>query len=171
MSFKSVHTTKMDSWYHQELIIVVRSNHCYLLLIPFWYTVWFIMSHTVCGCGWLVYGAWVRWWSECCVILSLQQVRALEFHPKVSVLVSASSDCTVKFFDYSKTNIKRAYHVIQVCIVCMCVCVCVCVHVYVCVCLYLPFIYLSVSVSMCACTCMCAYMCVCIACVNAYVCI
>lgn len=50
----------------------------------------------------------------------IDQVRALEFHPKVSVLVSASSDCTVKFFDYSKTNIKRAYHVIQEVAVCRC---------------------------------------------------
>lgn len=41
------------------------------------------------------------------------EVLALDFHPTVSVLASGSTDCLVKFFDYSKPAVKRSYCAIQ----------------------------------------------------------
>ncbi|KAI9088385.1 hypothetical protein K1719_029834 [Acacia pycnantha] len=42
-----------------------------------------------------------------------QPINDLDFHPQGSILVSGAKDQTIKFFDISKTNAKRAYRVIQ----------------------------------------------------------
>lgn len=43
----------------------------------------------------------------------MDAVLALDFHPTHSVIASGSNDCTIKFFDYSKPVVKRAYSAIQ----------------------------------------------------------
>lgn len=43
----------------------------------------------------------------------IEEVTSLEFHPQAQVLVSGSKDFTVKFFDYSKPSVKRAYKTIH----------------------------------------------------------
>lgn len=43
-----------------------------------------------------------------------QEVTCLEFHPTEQILVSGSRDYTVKFFDYSKPSVKRAFRTIHV---------------------------------------------------------
>ncbi|XP_011627820.1 cleavage stimulation factor subunit 50 isoform X1 [Amborella trichopoda] len=43
----------------------------------------------------------------------LQPVNDLDFHPQATVLISGAKDHTIKFFDFSKTAVKRAYRVIQ----------------------------------------------------------
>ncbi|XP_028763582.1 cleavage stimulation factor subunit 50 [Neltuma alba] len=42
-----------------------------------------------------------------------QPINDLDFHPQCSILISGAKDQTIKFFDISKTNAKRAYRVIQ----------------------------------------------------------
>ncbi|XP_054806824.1 cleavage stimulation factor subunit 50 isoform X1 [Prosopis cineraria] len=42
-----------------------------------------------------------------------QPINDLDFHPQGSILISGAKDQTIKFFDISKTNAKRAYRVIQ----------------------------------------------------------
>ncbi|KAK7260357.1 hypothetical protein RIF29_26335 [Crotalaria pallida] len=43
----------------------------------------------------------------------IQPINDLDFHPQGAILVSGAKDQTIKFFDISKTNAKRAYRVIQ----------------------------------------------------------
>eukprot|EP00164_Ancoracysta_twista_P011055 GFYU01016894.1.p1 GENE.GFYU01016894.1~~GFYU01016894.1.p1 ORF type:complete len:435 (+),score=74.40 GFYU01016894.1:55-1359(+) len=43
----------------------------------------------------------------------VQPINDLDFHPFKSILISCSSDCTVKFFDFSKQNAKRAFRYLQ----------------------------------------------------------
>ncbi|CAL1274380.1 unnamed protein product [Larinioides sclopetarius] len=43
----------------------------------------------------------------------LEEVTCLEFHPTEQILVSGSRDYTVKFFDYSKPSVKRAFRTIH----------------------------------------------------------
>ncbi|KAG5019946.1 hypothetical protein JHK87_015801 [Glycine soja] len=40
-------------------------------------------------------------------------INDLDFHPQGTILISGAKDQTIKFFDISKTNAKRAYRVIQ----------------------------------------------------------
>lgn len=42
----------------------------------------------------------------------LQEVTALEFHPKEAILASGSNDFTIKLFDYSKASAKKAFKTI-----------------------------------------------------------
>lgn len=44
----------------------------------------------------------------------LEEVTCLEFHPREPVLASGSRDSTIKFFDYSKASLKKAYKTITV---------------------------------------------------------
>ncbi|KAG0428665.1 hypothetical protein HPB47_024359 [Ixodes persulcatus] len=44
----------------------------------------------------------------------IEEVTCLEFHPREQILVSGSRDYTVKFFDYSKPSVKRAFKTIHV---------------------------------------------------------
>ncbi|KAL4154281.1 hypothetical protein QTP88_002105 [Uroleucon formosanum] len=44
----------------------------------------------------------------------LEEVTCLEFHPNKPILASGSRDCHVKFFDYSKTSVKKAFNTIDV---------------------------------------------------------
>ncbi|XP_054272971.1 cleavage stimulation factor subunit 1 [Macrosteles quadrilineatus] len=39
----------------------------------------------------------------------LEEVTCLEFHPKEPFLASGSRDCTIKFFDYAKASVKKAF--------------------------------------------------------------
>ncbi|XP_046667557.1 cleavage stimulation factor subunit 1 isoform X1 [Homalodisca vitripennis] len=39
----------------------------------------------------------------------LEEVTCLEFHPKEPFLISGSRDCTIKFFDYAKASVKKAF--------------------------------------------------------------
>jgi len=43
----------------------------------------------------------------------IEEVTCLEFHPQHQVLASGSRDFTVKFFDYSKPSVKRAFRTIH----------------------------------------------------------
>ncbi|TKY73287.1 Cleavage stimulation factor subunit 50 [Spatholobus suberectus] len=43
----------------------------------------------------------------------IQPINDLDFHPQGTILISGAKDQTIKFFDISKTNAKRAYWVIQ----------------------------------------------------------
>ncbi|XP_061357056.1 cleavage stimulation factor subunit 50 isoform X1 [Gastrolobium bilobum] len=43
----------------------------------------------------------------------IQPINDLDFHPQGTVLISGAKDQTIKFFDISKPNAKRAYRVIQ----------------------------------------------------------
>lgn len=43
----------------------------------------------------------------------IQPINDLDFHPQGTILISGAKDQTIKFFDISKTNAKRAYRVIQ----------------------------------------------------------
>ncbi|XP_054720431.1 cleavage stimulation factor subunit 1-like [Uloborus diversus] len=43
----------------------------------------------------------------------IEEVTCLEFHPTEQILVSGSRDYTVKFFDYSKPSVKRAFRTIH----------------------------------------------------------
>ncbi|TKR76813.1 hypothetical protein L596_017893 [Steinernema carpocapsae] len=43
----------------------------------------------------------------------MDEVTTLTFHPRESLLVSGSSDCTIKMFDYSKSSLKRAVKTIN----------------------------------------------------------
>ncbi|KAK7304227.1 hypothetical protein RJT34_15358 [Clitoria ternatea] len=43
----------------------------------------------------------------------IQPINDLDFHPQGTILISSAKDQTIKFFDISKTNAKRAYRVIQ----------------------------------------------------------
>ncbi|XP_072035160.1 cleavage stimulation factor subunit 1-like [Amphiura filiformis] len=43
----------------------------------------------------------------------IEDVTALDFHPTLPILVSGSKDYTVKFFDYSKSAVKRAFRSVQ----------------------------------------------------------
>ncbi|KAL8216055.1 hypothetical protein R6Q57_022892 [Mikania cordata] len=43
----------------------------------------------------------------------LHPVNDVDFHPQNTILISGSKDHTIKFFDFSKTNAKRASRVIQ----------------------------------------------------------
>ncbi|KAG1658779.1 Cleavage stimulation factor subunit 1 [Nymphon striatum] len=43
----------------------------------------------------------------------IEEVTCLEFHPTEQILVSGSKDYTVKFFDYSKSSVKRASRTIH----------------------------------------------------------
>ncbi|KAI4343987.1 hypothetical protein L6164_011267 [Bauhinia variegata] len=42
-----------------------------------------------------------------------QPINDLDFHPQGTILISGAKDHTIKFFDISKSNAKRAYRVIQ----------------------------------------------------------
>ncbi|KAM0937520.1 putative transcription factor WD40-like family [Dioscorea sansibarensis] len=42
-----------------------------------------------------------------------QPINDLDFHPQSPILISGAKDCTIKFFDYSKSVARRAYRVIQ----------------------------------------------------------
>lgn len=42
----------------------------------------------------------------------LEEVTALEFHPKEAILASGSNDFTIKLFDYSKASAKKAFKTI-----------------------------------------------------------
>jgi cleavage stimulation factor subunit 1 len=42
-----------------------------------------------------------------------QAVNDLEFHPESPILISCSRDCTIKFYDFSQTSIKRSFHYLQ----------------------------------------------------------
>jgi len=44
----------------------------------------------------------------------LEEVTCLEFHPNKPILASGSRDCHVKFFDYSKVTVKKAFKIIRV---------------------------------------------------------
>ncbi|XP_070390317.1 cleavage stimulation factor subunit 1 isoform X2 [Dermacentor albipictus] len=43
----------------------------------------------------------------------IEEVTCLEFHPREQILASGSRDYTVKFFDYSKPSVKRAFKTIH----------------------------------------------------------
>ncbi|PWA62417.1 transducin/WD40 repeat-like superfamily protein [Artemisia annua] len=43
----------------------------------------------------------------------LQPVNDVDFHPQNTILISGAKDHTIKFFDFSKTNVKKAFRVIQ----------------------------------------------------------
>ncbi|KAL2335859.1 hypothetical protein Fmac_010305 [Flemingia macrophylla] len=43
----------------------------------------------------------------------IQPINDLDFHPQGTILISGAKDQTIKFFDISKMNAKRAYRVIQ----------------------------------------------------------
>lgn len=43
----------------------------------------------------------------------IEEVTCLEFHPREQILASGSRDYTVKFFDYSKPSVKRAYKTVH----------------------------------------------------------
>ncbi|KAJ3669792.1 hypothetical protein LUZ60_010116 [Juncus effusus] len=43
----------------------------------------------------------------------LQPINDLDFHPQNTILISGAKDNTIKFFDFSKTNARRAFRVIQ----------------------------------------------------------
>lgn len=43
-----------------------------------------------------------------------QEVTSLDFHPFHQILVSGSKDFSVKFFEFSKPSVKKAYKSIQV---------------------------------------------------------
>ncbi|RLN40450.1 hypothetical protein C2845_PM01G27890 [Panicum miliaceum] len=43
----------------------------------------------------------------------MQPINDLDFHPESPILISASKDNTIKFFDFSKTNARKAFRVIQ----------------------------------------------------------
>lgn len=43
----------------------------------------------------------------------IEEVTCLEFHPTEQILVSGSKDYTVKFFDFSKPSVKRAFKTIH----------------------------------------------------------
>lgn len=43
-----------------------------------------------------------------------QEVTALEFHPYIQMLISGGRDCTLKFFEFSKSSVKKAYRSITV---------------------------------------------------------
>ncbi|TVU44976.1 hypothetical protein EJB05_04441 [Eragrostis curvula] len=42
-----------------------------------------------------------------------QPINDLDFHPESPILISAAKDNTIKFFDFSKTNARKAFRVIQ----------------------------------------------------------
>ncbi|KAH7673366.1 mRNA cleavage stimulating factor complex subunit 1 protein [Dioscorea alata] len=42
-----------------------------------------------------------------------QPINDLDFHPQSPLLISGAKDCTIKFFDYSKSVARRAYRIIQ----------------------------------------------------------
>lgn len=42
------------------------------------------------------------------------QVNDLKFHPNGKLLASASDDCNIKFYDLTKSNIKRGFRVLYV---------------------------------------------------------
>ncbi|XP_015372112.1 PREDICTED: cleavage stimulation factor subunit 1-like [Diuraphis noxia] len=43
----------------------------------------------------------------------LKEVTCLDFHPTKPILASGSRDCHIKFFDYSKTSVKKAFKTID----------------------------------------------------------
>ncbi|KAL6894108.1 hypothetical protein ACP4OV_008206 [Aristida adscensionis] len=43
----------------------------------------------------------------------IQPINDLAFHPENPILISAAKDSTIKFFDFSKTNARKAFRVIQ----------------------------------------------------------
>nr|GEV72777.1 hypothetical protein [Tanacetum cinerariifolium] len=43
----------------------------------------------------------------------LQPVNDVDFHPQNTILISGAKDHAIKFFDFSKTNAKKAFRVIQ----------------------------------------------------------
>lgn len=44
----------------------------------------------------------------------MEEVTALEFHPRDPILASGSRDFTIKLFDISKASVKKAYKTITV---------------------------------------------------------
>ena len=44
----------------------------------------------------------------------LQEVTALDFHPQHMILASGSKDHSIRFFEFSKPSVKKAYKSIQV---------------------------------------------------------
>lgn len=42
-----------------------------------------------------------------------QAINDLDFHPESPILISAAKDSTIRFFDFSKTNARKAFRVIQ----------------------------------------------------------
>lgn len=48
-----------------------------------------------------------------CDISSLQEVTCLDFHPVHQILVSGSKDYSIRFFEFSKPSVKKAYKSIQ----------------------------------------------------------
>uniref|UniRef100_A0A5S6QNH1 Cleavage stimulation factor 50 kDa subunit n=1 Tax=Trichuris muris TaxID=70415 RepID=A0A5S6QNH1_TRIMR len=42
----------------------------------------------------------------------VDQVNCLAFHPREQILASGSNDCTLKFFDFAKSSVKRAFKTI-----------------------------------------------------------
>lgn len=44
----------------------------------------------------------------------MEEVTCLEFHPKAQILCSGSKDATIKLFDISKANVKKAFKTIAV---------------------------------------------------------
>jgi len=45
---------------------------------------------------------------------AVQEVCCVEFHPVHQILASGSRDFSVKFYEYSKPSVKKAYKSIQV---------------------------------------------------------
>lgn len=44
---------------------------------------------------------------------NLQAINDIDFHPHGGILISGSKDNTIKFFDFSKTTVRKAFKVIQ----------------------------------------------------------
>jgi len=45
----------------------------------------------------------------------LKEVNCVAFHPREQILASGSKDFTLKFFDFSKASVKRAFKTVYVC--------------------------------------------------------
>lgn len=49
------------------------------------------------------------------VLTLTQEVTCLDFHPFEQILASGSKDFSIRFFEYSKPSVKKAFRSVQVC--------------------------------------------------------
>lgn len=59
-----------------------------------------------------IYKTFIAWRSKS-FELQFQEVTCLDFHPTHSILASGSTDYSIRFFEYSKPSVKKAYKSIQ----------------------------------------------------------
>jgi len=99
---------KVKNWSHvhdqQQYLITSRGSPCYTCLPC-------LVDGRLLSYSWVT--VLTADWQEVSVTC-VQEVCCVEFHPVHQILASGSRDFSIKFYEYSKPSVKKAYKSIQV---------------------------------------------------------